>query len=124
MENFCFTKIIKNALVGKKLKVRTSSKNLIQEYTVLVKKSNNVTDKQFESGNRKFIMPVNRTKVIGHHDIYETFTIVDAYITGDDDGSNLELTLKNANKLILTISLIDELEAIGNDTYMISTKYY
>lgn len=121
MENISFTKILKDALVGKKLKVKTSSVNLIQEYSVWKKKSANVTNGQFESGDKKYRMQVNRTKVIGNHDKYETFTISSVYINATSDwegGSDLHLVCKEGGREF-TLEFTDELEAIGNDTYMI-----
>jgi hypothetical protein len=76
--------ILKKAFVGKQLRYRKSSRNIIEHYSEYVKKSNNVTNAQFESGNPKFRMLANRQRVIGKHEIFDIGTISSLDLFGDD----------------------------------------
>lgn len=69
--------IIRTALVGKSIKVQTYKKQICEMFYVRIKKSNNVTDAQFNSGNTKFSYMQPKHKVIGYHAKYETLTITD-----------------------------------------------
>ena len=125
MKDINFTTILKEALVGKQLKVRVYSHNIIQPYLVWKKKSANVTDAQFESGSLKYRMPVNRTKVIGYHEKFEIFTISNVWITTDFDmgggGSTLHLSCKDGGREF-NLEFTDKLECIGDNLYMIKQE--
>lgn len=84
-------------LLGKKIRYRKSSRNIIQSYCEFVKKSNNVTNKQFESGNTKYRMITERQKVIGKHEIFETATIKSIDLHGDDYGVVIRLIFDNGD---------------------------
>jgi hypothetical protein len=56
--------ILEKELIGKTVKIVTV-KNIMETYEVEVKKSNNVTDKQFNSGNKKYRMKSTRTRICG-----------------------------------------------------------
>lgn len=105
MINTTIHTLMKNMLIGKELKYCKSWKQVNQQYSVACKKSKNVTDKQFMSGNRKFIMLAHRTKTIGTYSIYEVSKIVDIRISyGDWDGSNsLSLVLENGHQTDLEV---------------------
>lgn len=77
-------KLLEKELVGKKIRYCKSSRNVIQPYIEYVKKSNNVTNKQFESGNPKYRMIAERQKVIGKHEIFETGIVSSIDLYGDN----------------------------------------
>lgn len=101
MENISFTKILKDALVGKKLKVKTFGRNIIVPCTVWIKNSAR-----------------SSTRVIGYHDKYEIFTISDVWIEKGNGGDILHLICKDGGREF-TVDFTDELEAIGDNIYMI-----
>lgn len=72
--------ILSNELIGKSIRVQTFSKPIQEKYYVRVKKSNSVTDAQFNSGNPKFSYLQQRVRVIGYHAKYDTFTITDFHM--------------------------------------------
>ena len=76
--------ILKQALVGKQLRYTKYSKNITQKYSEYVKKSNSVTNSQFNSGNPKYRMVANREKIVGKHQIFDVATISSLEIYGDD----------------------------------------
>lgn len=72
--------LLKEAYIGKEVRLCVSSKQIIQPYSVEIKRSGSVTEKQFESGHKRFRMIANRTKIIGSHRIFETHKITNVYI--------------------------------------------
>lgn len=90
--------ILNSELVGKKLRYRKSSRKIIQYYAEWAKKSNNVTNSQFNSGDPKYRMLSNKQKVIGKHEIFETATIISIDIFGDDyHGTFIKLRFDNGD---------------------------
>jgi hypothetical protein len=90
--------ILKKELIGKQLRYRKFSRNIIEYYSEYVKKSNNVTNAQFESGNPKFRMLANRQKVIGKHEIFDVGTISSLEIFGNDyHGMFIRLRFNNGD---------------------------
>ena len=92
------TEVLKQALVGKKIRYRKSSRNIIQCYSESIKKSNNVTNEQFDSGDPKYRMIAKRQKVIGKHEIFETGTIKSVDLFGNDyHGISIRLRFDNGD---------------------------
>jgi hypothetical protein len=94
-----------------------------KECLIWKKKYNSVTDKAFDSGDLKYRMQVNRTKNIGSYFKFETHTISDVRIDigeYEDESDTISLLLKDCGREIY-LSLLEELECIGDNTYM--TKY-
>jgi hypothetical protein len=111
--------LMKEKLVGKTLKIKKIT-SINQDYSVWVKKSNNVTNTQFDSGNLKFRKLITRTKRIGTHTIFNYFIIEDIYVSysnGYDGYNGLRLKLSGDNETTLEVD--DELTQIDNDTYLI-----
>ena len=91
--------LIKPYFIGKTLKYLIYSTPVTQESLVRKKKSNNVTNGQFDSGNPKYSMLVKRTKKIGYHKIFEESKIVkiETRFSGDEweTWETVDLTLEN-----------------------------
>lgn len=101
--------LIKPYFIGKTLKYLFLHKVLRQDYLVRKKKSNNVSDDQFNSGNPKYSMMVKRSKPIGYHMIFEESKIINIeiiYSGGEFEsgGQMTELTLENDVKLSVDFS--------------------
>lgn len=57
--------ILEKELIGKTVKIETVTP-ITEKYTIDVKKSHNVTDKQFDSGDKKYRMKSTKTRKIGN----------------------------------------------------------
>ena len=123
MKNFSVLELVKKELVGKYLKVRVLNVNVLQPVKYWVKKSKNVTDKQFNGGNPKFGMVVTKDKVIGHHQKFENLKIVNVYISYDynqyGEIESLSLQLENGNTVDLPLG---ELKQIDKNLYFLTKK--
>lgn len=117
METFSILKTVKDNLVGKNIKYCTHQWPVTQAYCVFKKKSNNVTDEQFESGNPRFRMLVHRTKNIGIQKIYDTNKIVDVKVELGcyDENDSIVLILDNNKEFSLSVN--DELKEIEKNLY-------
>jgi hypothetical protein len=94
MKIFSLFELAKKELIGKELRVCTYSKTIESLRTKEVKKSANVTDKQFESGNPRFRFTHKYAIGIGRHLKFETFKIIGIQISyGDGYQSTDDLTL-------------------------------
>lgn len=67
--------ILEKELIGKVVKVCVSSKPIWETYTIEVKKSESVTDKQFLSGDKKYRMPSTKRRKIGVNEVFENSPI-------------------------------------------------
>lgn len=111
--------IVKKELIGKQIKLLTYWTNIDQPYSVWKKKSNNVTNEQFEGGNPKFRMLVNRSKHLGTHKKYEVMTVTDVRVDlGEyNEGDTIVLILDNG-KREMDLEVSQSLIAIDSNTYM------
>ena len=73
--------ILKSELIGKTLRI-TKTTPVKETYTEEVKKSKNVTDKQFESGDPKYRMTATRTRIVRHDTEIKESKIVDIDLLG------------------------------------------
>lgn len=99
--------ILKDKFVGKFIHLCVSDQSVIQPYMVYKKKSNNVTDKQFDNGkNPKFRMEAHRVKVIGRNRKFENIKILDVeWVYEVDEYSDyytINLVLENGSKVQLS----------------------
>lgn len=95
--------ILIQALKGKSIRYKKSDRNIMQTSNVIVKKNDNVTDKQFATGNPKYQTITSQTKVIGRHTIYEVATIKDVSSTSNyrDDEPILSIELDNGVRILV-----------------------
>jgi len=77
------TEILENALIGKSIEVTTFTP-VYETYTEEIKKSKNVTDKQFESGEKRFRMTATRTRRIDDGKKVEILKITEVHIGSYD----------------------------------------
>ena len=70
-KNISLIKLLEKELIGKKIKILAECHTIEQPYVVSKKKSKNVTDAQFASGNPKYRISVTRKKDLGSHRKYE-----------------------------------------------------
>ena len=78
-------KLISENLIGKKVRVCTYFKPFYQDTLVRVKKSANVTDKQFAENPDKFGYFANKKIYTGKHAKYENLEIKRIEIYGDNE---------------------------------------
>lgn len=102
-------KLLEKELIGKKIRYCKSSKNIFQPYCEYVKKSNNVTNKQFESGDPKYRMIAHRQKAIGKHEIFET-GIIHSIDFGGDDYHGITIRLRFTNGDFIDKELYEEIK--------------
>jgi hypothetical protein len=120
MKKFSLLDLIKPYFIGKTLKYLFSHKAVKQDYLIRKKKSNNVTDDQFNSENPKYSMWIKRSKHIGYHMIFEQSKIikVEMIYSGDEFESwqMAELTLENDVKI--SVDLYTKIIEIDKNTIM------
>lgn len=118
MENTTVHNLMKRILVGKNLKYCKSSKAIIQNTTIRIKKSNSVTEKQIKENFKRFTMLSNKSKVIGTHKIFEISKIIDITISyGDWEGANmLVIVLENGHSQELEVDTV--IQEVDNNTIM------
>ena len=111
--------LAKEHFIGKKLKVCTYQKTLTAPLYRWKKKSNGVTNTQFESGDPKYRVLIERVKRIGSHSIYETSEIVDVNVkySGDEGQKALNLTLDNGKEIWIDVDT--EFQLVDINTYML-----
>lgn len=101
MEIISIKSLFEKEFIGKQLKFCTLDMPIYTQKSIWVKKSHNVTDKQFSEGNPKFRMLSTSKKVIGRHKIFEIETIVgiDTVYGADygDDNIYAVFKLRNGN---------------------------
>ena len=91
--------ILEKELIGLPIRTCTYSKPIIQEGLKKVKKSNNVTNKQFESGNSKFYFFATNRVRLGTHLKFEDLTIKRIWFENNDydEGKTLRAELENGD---------------------------
>jgi hypothetical protein len=89
--------ILEKELIGKTIRTCSYTRPIIQEGLKKVKKSNSITNKQFESGNPKFYyLAINRV-LLGTHFKFEDLKIKRIWFDYSeyDDGKVLKAELEN-----------------------------
>ena len=123
-KTFSIVELVKKELIGKELKICVYVKDITAQKTREVKKSSNVTDKQFESGNPRFRYTHKYDINIGTHRKFETFKIIDVIISygdGYESTDDLRLVLdvpaelSHLNRYELYVT--DELKLIEPNVY-------
>lgn len=89
--------ILEKELLGKSVEICTYDKPIIEKYSVEVKKSTSVTDKQFISGDKKYRVNSIREKVTGRDKKFEEFKIKRIWFEPNDfdEGKTLRAELEN-----------------------------
>ncbi len=119
MENFSIFEFIKEKFIGKTIKHCIKRENIIQPYNVWIKKSGNVTDKQFEGGNPRFRREITRNKILGTNVVYDYSKVVEvqvSYSNGYEGYNGLRLILEDGAELDLEVDT--EIIQLDNDTYL------
>jgi len=119
MSHFTIIGVLKDKFIGKKFKHCVNQEIIHQPYNVWKKKSNGVTDAQFNSGDLRFRKTVERKKEIGVMRTYETSIIVDVTISYGhyDEGNDIFLKLDNGREIY--IELDSEVKEIEPNTFMV-----
>jgi hypothetical protein len=115
--------VMKAVLIGKDLKYAKIIKGISQPFNVYRKKSNGVTDKQFESKNPRFVNVVSKNVWIGRHIVFDYSKIVDIQVeTGNHESYNyLIVVLENGHETVLEVDA--EIIDIDRDTIMFKNNY-
>jgi hypothetical protein len=120
MKKFTLLDLITQYFIGKTLKYLIYNTPVTQESLVRKKKSNNVTNDQFDSGNPKYSMLVKRTKRIGYHMIFEESKIikVETRFSGyeRETWETIDLTLEN--DVQVSVELLTKIIEIDKNTIM------
>jgi hypothetical protein len=126
MKTFSILELVKKELVGKELRICTSSEPIIKEISKVIKKSGNVTDEQFESGDPKYTRVHTYTKTVGRDQKFDNFKIIDVEVSCRDGYEPDDLVFildipkdnpKLQNLGRVTFYLSDELKLIETNVY-------
>jgi len=101
--------VIKETLIGKSLNIKVKHEPIIEFYDDIVKKSNSVTNKQFESGDPKYTMVAHRRRITGYDTVYQHKKIIDIIDTGGDDYGGY-IIVKFEDNTTYNIDLMDDIE--------------
>jgi len=103
--------VIKQALIGKSIRICTYCVTLFEEKNTYIKSSVGVTNAQFESGNPKFREKSVEKVKIGRDRIFEDTKIVDVYIESGEsyriNSGEIRLILENGEIICMSSSMIE-----------------
>lgn len=94
--NVTIKSILKKELIGRTVKIVTV-KNIMEKYEVEIKKSNNVTNKQFDSGDKRYRMKSTRTRIVGQDIITNLYKIKEIDLFGDRDSIGLSALMDDGS---------------------------
>ena len=95
--------ILKKELIGKTMRIKILHEAVTQSSLVYVKKSKNVTDKQFADGtNPKFRMASSKSKRIGSRMVFEELKIIDLKYEEDEYGPYIGAILEGGHEANLS----------------------
>ncbi len=118
MENFSIFEFIKEKFIGKTFKHCIKREDIIQPYSVWIKKSGNVTDKQFEGGNPRFRRQITRHEKLGTNVVYGYSKVVSVHVSysnGYEGYNGLRITLEDGGEFDLEVDT--EIIQLDKDTY-------
>jgi len=95
--------ILEKELIGLPIRTCTYSRPIMQEGLKKVKKSNNVTNKQFESGNPKFYFFATNRVRLGTHLKFETLSIKRIWFDYHDYDDNKSLRAELENGQVIDV---------------------
>jgi len=113
--------ILKEYFIGKNIKYMVKQRVITAPYFVTKKAHNGVTNKQFASGNPKFVKQIERNKRIGLHTVFNTEKIVDINIWADEEGVYSSFVLENNEQV--PFSMFDNEIIIDDNTFMINYNF-
>ena len=102
---------IKELLIGRSLNIRIKYEPIYELYAEIVKKSANVTDKQFDSGLEKYRMVAHRKRIIGYDTEFKVKKIIDIVDTGGDDYDGY-IVIKLDDDTTLQLDMSSEIDLI------------
>lgn len=95
--------ILEKELIGKLVEVCIYDKPIIEKYSIEVKKSISVTDKQFLSGDKKYRVNSIKEKVIGRDKKFEQSKIIRIWFETEEFGNGKILRAELENGFLIDV---------------------